>query len=197
MFVTFEGPEGAGKSTALASCAEALRQEGRQVWVTREPGEGEFGQAIRRLLLEGGELDAWTETFLFLADRREHVRCGIRPRLEQGDIVLCDRYSDSTLVYQGHARGLPLGELRRMCAAAEDGLRPALTLLLDLDPTIGLARLQSPDRLDREPLEFHQKVRDGFLAESLLDAERWVVVDASKSPETVAASCLAAILSRL
>jgi dTMP kinase len=197
VFVTFEGPDGAGKTTALQACARALAAEGRSVWTTREPGEGEFGGAIRTLLLEGGELDPWTETFLFLADRREHIRRGIRPRLERGEIVLCDRFSDSTIVYQGHARGLSLTRLRELCRIAEDGLSPRLTLLIDLEPEIGLQRIESKDRLDREPLAFHQKVRNGFIAESLLDPERWHSVDGGGPPEAAAAACLAAIRARL
>lgn len=197
MFVTFEGPEGAGKSTVISRVADQLRAEGLKVTATREPGGSAIGPDIRHILLHGHELTRLSELFLFLADRTLHVQSLVRPLLEQGEVVLCDRFSDSTIVYQGYARGLDLDHIRMLNNLATGGLKPDLTLLLDLPAEVGLARIQNKDRLDSEPLEFHQRVRDGFLAEAALDPGRFVVIDATLSPENVFSECLAAIRSRL
>lgn len=196
MFVTFEGPEGSGKSTAIIAIAERLRSEGREVVTTREPGAGEVGRAIREILLHGEELDAKAELFLFLADRAQHGASVIRPALAASKIVLCDRYIDSTVAYQGHARGLDVEELRRLNDTATDGLRPDLTLLFDLDVEVGLKRLNDQDRLDNEPLEFHRKVRDGYLKEMEHDPARWLKIDASQRIDSVVEQCWEAISSR-
>lgn len=197
VFVTFEGPEGAGKSTAIRQIAEQLRAEGHQVTVTREPGSGEVGAAIRQILLHGEALEPRAELFLFLADRAQHVATVIRPALAQGHIVLCDRHADSTLVYQGYGRGLDLEQLRAWNAFATNGLKPSLTLLFDLDIKLGLSRLQNPDRLDDEPISFHEEIRRGFLAEAEHDPGRWVVINAANSPTKVASDALSAIQRRL
>jgi len=197
VFITFEGPEGAGKSTVLRAVADSLRQEGRAVLETREPGAGEVGREIRRLLLQGQELEPAAELFLFLADRAQHVRDIVRPALAEGTIVLCDRHADSTLVYQGYGRGLELALLRDLNRLATSGLRPGLTLLLDLPAEVGLARIAHPDRIDREPLEFHQRVRDGFLSEAQREPDRWVVLDASVEPEMVTDRALEEVRKRL
>ncbi|MFN8139704.1 MAG: dTMP kinase [Fimbriimonadales bacterium] len=178
-FITLEGPEGAGKSTLAKSLAEMMRTRGIDVLQTREPGDGPTGPAIRQALLQGGDLDHWTELFLFLADRSQHCEQLIGPALHKGDWVLCDRFADSTVVYQGHARGLNIEQLRELNQMATRGLEPHLTLLLDIDPVEGLARIQDKDRLDREPIEFHARVRAGFLKEAERDPERWRVLDAS------------------
>ncbi len=196
MFVTLEGPEGAGKSTLLRSLASALRGLGHSVVETREPGATEAGKAIRRLLLESGDVSARAELLLFLADRALHVEQVIKPALARGDCVLCDRYADSTVVYQGHARGLEVPKLKEWNGFATGGLVPDLTLLLDLEPEVGLARDTKGDRLDRESLEFHRKVRDGFLKEAYSDPKRWVVLDASRAPAEVLAEALAVLTSR-
>ncbi|MCW5938101.1 MAG: dTMP kinase [Fimbriimonadaceae bacterium] len=185
VFVTLEGPEGSGKSTLAMGLARRIQATGQEVVLTREPGAGVVGQAIRQILLHGAELTPTCETFLFLADRAQHVSSVVRPALASGAWVLCDRFSDSTVVYQGYARGGDLEALRRWNEAATGGLRPDLTLLLDLDPAIGLGRLQNPDRLDREPIEFHMRVREGFLAEAAREPDRWVTIDASQHPEAV------------
>lgn len=197
VFVTFEGPEGAGKSTAIKAVGDRLVEEGRAVVLTREPGAGEVGQKIRQILLEGEGLDSRCELFLFLADRAQHVAKLVRPALENGKIVLCDRYGDSTVVYQGVGRGLDADEARRLNELATGGLRPDLTILLDLDPQVGLGRVAKPNRLDREPLEFHQAVRQGFLEEARREPARWVIVDACLQPGEVAAACISAVQSRL
>ena len=210
MFVTFEGPEGAGKSTALAVIASELRELGHSVLTTREPGAGPFGQRIRQMLLEEGAVSSETELLLFLADRANHVETIIVPALNAGQIVLCDRHADSTIVYQGYGRGLDLDFLRAGNRFATKGLVPDLTLLFDLDPQIGLARLnivektlfetnekrRDINRLDREPLEFHQKVRNGFLAIAAEEPNRFVILDAEKSPEQLAQESLSALLGR-
>ncbi|AIE84163.1 dTMP kinase [Fimbriimonas ginsengisoli] len=185
MFITFEGPEGAGKSTALRAVAERLREAGRAVLTTREPGAGEFGGRIREILLHGDEMPAESELFLFLADRASHVRRVIRPALERGEWVLCDRYADSTLVYQAYVRRLDADFVRRANRFATGGLVPDRTFLLDLDPEIGLARLTSRDRLDAQPIEFHRAVRAGFLNLASEEPHRWRILDASSDPKIV------------
>ena len=185
MFITFEGPEGAGKSTQLARLAGRLRDAGRNVVMTREPGGGSLGPAIRALLLEGEDVPPRAELFLFLADRAAHVQNVVRPALARGEMVLCDRHADSTVVYQGHGRGMDLDELRTLNALATEGLVPDLTLLFDLPADQGLARLNDHDRLDREPLEFHQRVRQGFLDEAAREPDRWITMDARQDVETL------------
>lgn len=197
MLITFEGPEGAGKTTAIAAAADQLRKLGHDIVQTREPGTGAFGTQIRQMLLEKEALDIRAEFFLFLADRANHVATLLRPALERGATVLCDRYTDSTLVYQGYARGLDIDEVRRCNDFATDGLSPDLTILFDLDPQIGLARLTSPDRLDREPLEFHQRVRVGFLREAHREPRRWEVIDASLPSDEVLEEVLRIIKERM
>lgn len=194
MFITFEGPEGSGKSTAISALRERLPQP---VLVTREPGSGTVGAEIRRILLHGDELADRCELFLFLADRAQHIETIVKPALARGEIVLCDRHADSTVVYQGYGRGLNLDQLRELNQFATGGLRPDLTLLFDIDPEFGLARVENKDRLDSESLDFHRRVRDGFLAEMSLDPARWVKVDASRSREEVAKDAEKAILDRM
>lgn len=197
MFVTLEGPEGGGKSTVAQGLAARLRELGRDVVLTREPGSGNVGKMLRSLLLDGDSIEQKCELFLFLADRSQHVATIVRPALARGSVVLCDRFADSTIVYQGHARGLDVETLRSLNHFATDGLTPDLTLLLDLDPEVGNSRIESKDRLDSEPLAFHQKVRQGFLEEAKNDPRRWVTVDASQPPETVLDACWEAVKLRL
>lgn len=185
VFVTLEGPEGAGKSTVIQSLAGKLAERGLPYLVTREPGDGPVGSRIRQILLEGDALTPLAEVFLFLADRAQHVETVIRPALREGKIVLCDRYGDSFLVYQGYGRQLDIEALRSWNEDATGHLKPDLTMLLDLDPEIGLKRHTKGDRLDLEPLPFHQRVRAGFLAESGRERDRWTIIDASKSREEV------------
>lgn len=197
MFITFEGPEGAGKSTALAAVAERLGAMNQAVLTTREPGAGDFGRRIRELLLHGEELDPKSELMLFLADRANHVSRIIRPALEAGTVVLCDRYADSTLVYQCFARGLDESFVRAGNAFATGNLLPDLTLLFDLEPEVGLSRLVQKDRMDSQPLEFHRKVREGFLNEAKSHPQRWTVIDASQPREIVLEQAWHAIAARL
>lgn len=194
MFVTFEGPEGSGKSTAIRAIAAALKVP---CLVTREPGAGDVGRRVREILLEGETIDPRCELFLFLADRAQHVSAIIRPALDRGEVILCDRHADSTIVYQGYGRGLKLDWLRELNRYATNELKPDLTLLFDLDPEIGLARVTDKDRLDRESLDFHQRVREGFLAEAKREPQRWTILDAAQSPQQVANDALNAILARM
>jgi thymidylate kinase (EC 2.7.4.9) len=194
VFVTIEGSEGAGKSSLASGLARELVARGRAVLVTREPGSGEFGARVRALLLEGDRLEPWAEAFLFLADRAQHIARVVRPALARGEVVVCDRHADSTVVYQGYARGLDADRLRDLNALATGGLVPDHTLLLDLPVELGLARLTAPDRLDREPLAFHRRVRDGFLAEAAREPGRWAVLDATRPAPEVLRAALAVLL---
>lgn len=181
-FITIEGVEGAGKSTQAARLADALRRDGRNVVLTREPGGTELGRTLRRMLLDEPVIEpsAETELLLYLADRAEHVRRLIEPALERGAIVIADRFSDSTIAYQSYARGLPEEEVRRLDRFARRDLTPGLTFVLDLPAAEGLARARAAraaDRLEREGLEFHERVRAGFAAIAAADPKRVVVLD--------------------
>ena len=189
MFITFEGVEGAGKTTQIARLAARLRAEGRQdILTTREPGDGPLGQELRRLVLDppmGIEIDPRAELLIMLADRAQHVAQAIRPHLEAGGIVLCDRYTDSSLAYQGYGRGLALAEIERLNSYATDGLAPDLTVLLDVNPAVGLARQRARTRMEEEALPFHQRIRDGFLALAAQEPSRFLVLDSAQSADAV------------
>jgi dTMP kinase len=185
LFVTFEGVEGSGKTTVAKAIAENLRQKGLTVVVTAEPGTTSVGRQIRQLLATVDERTAWTETFLFLADRAEHVAKVIKPALERGEIVLCDRFTDSTIAYQGFGLGLPLEWLTQLNSIATNGLVPDLTLLLDIDPEMGLKRSQRETVFERRSLDFHQRVRWGYLWLAKQEPHRVKVIDASQPLESV------------
>lgn len=197
-FVTFEGIEGSGKSTHLRHLAVHLRERGRAVVETREPGDTRAGAAIRRLLLgeNGAPLTPLTELFLYCADRTQHVDEVIRPALVAGEVVLCDRFSDSTIAYQGYGRGLDLGTVRELDARARDGLRPVLTFLLDCPVEEGLARARgragAGDRFERETAAFHERVRAGFLALATAEPTRFCVIDSAEPLDRVLARIIAA-----
>ena len=191
-FVTFEGGEGVGKTTLINRVYDYLTSKGYEVFKTREPGGTALGRNIRDLLLhkEGVLPTKKAELFLFLADRAQHVEEMILPALEQEKIVLCDRFNDSTLAYQGAARSFDPETLRYFCSFATSDLIPDLTLFLDLDPKIGLKRAEqgkgnSRDRLEKESLSFHMKVRDAFLSFSLKEPHRFHVIDASQPTDIV------------
>jgi dTMP kinase len=196
VFVTLEGPEGAGKSSVIRVLGQRLEGLGHDVVVTREPGGSWFGPTVRQLLLEDKRIDAKAELLLFLADRAQHVAETIRPAIESSKIVLCDRFVDSTIAYQGYGRGLDIDRLREWNDFATGALYPDLTLLFDLEPSIGLARIQHKDRLDAEPLSFHEAVRDGFLKEAAKTPARWAVLDAAESLEKVTEAAFAAVIER-
>ncbi|NMC50261.1 MAG: dTMP kinase, partial [Desulfovibrio sp.] len=204
MFVTFEGIEGTGKSTQIGLLAKELSSEGLRVAVTREPGGSLIGRELRRILLslETKNLCDRAELFLYLADRAQHVAELVRPALDEGTVVLCDRFADSTVAYQGYGRGLDPALLGRFNDTATGSLVPDLTILLDIDPETGLRRALSRNlrngahvqegRFEAESLAFHSRVRQGYLTMAALDRKRFRVVDASSAPEEVFAEVLAA-----
>lgn len=198
LFLTFEGPEGAGKTTQIGRLGQALRDAGYAVTRTREPGGDRVGERVRELLLHG-QMGAEAELLLFAAARAQNVREVVQPALDAGHIVLCDRFTDSTIAYQGYARNLPLDLIRQVNTFATRGLVPHRTFLLDLPPEVGLAR-QSPEeqnRLDLESLAFHQRVRQGFLDTASAEPERLIVIDASRSVEEVASDLRTAVFALL
>ena len=180
MFITFEGGDGSGKSTQIQSVHDWFESRGREVIVTREPGGTELGTEIRRLVQNGPEdVDARTEALLYAADRAYHVATVIRPALERGAVVLGDRYIDSSLAYQGAARSLGVDEIASLSAWATQGLYPSLTFLLDLPPEVGARRrTDAPDRMERESMDFHERVRHEYLRLADAEPERIVVIDA-------------------
>lgn len=192
-FITLEGPDGSGKSTQLELLAIYLRQNGREVVCTREPGGSEAAERLRQLVLDPQlAIDARTETLLYLAARADHLDKVVRPALSAGKIVLCDRFSDSTLVYQGFVRGLPLTELQQLNVFATGGLEPDLTLLLDGDPELLAGRRTQrgvTDRFENEGLAFQISVRQGFIELSKACPQRIRVINALQEQDAVL-SCL-------
>ena len=190
LFITFEGPEGAGKSTQLARLVERLRGQGVPLTVTREPGGTPVGSRVREVLLDPTlDMHALPEFLLYSASRAQLVQDVIRPALERGEVVICDRYFDSSLAYQGAGRGLPLPLLQSVTREVTGELKPDLTILLDLDPVTGLeraARRGQPDRLERADLSFHQRVRQSFLDLARQEPERVTVLDATHTPDQLA-----------
>lgn len=201
MFITFEGPEGSGKSTQIPALAEFLRAQGYAVLTTREPGGTEIGEQIRAVIhdLENTAMHPRTETLLYQAARAQIVEQLIRPHLTAGGIVLCDRYADSTIAYQGYGHQQNLNEVRLLVRYATEGLKPDLTLLLDLDVETGLDRKQGEEwnRLDAYAVDFHRRVRAGYHQMALEEPQRWVIMDASQSPEFVAAAIRECVTSRV
>ena len=199
-FIALEGGEGAGKSTQAKLLVDWLESTGREVVLTREPGATPAGQRIRALLLDPatGGLAPRAEAMLYAADRAQHVAHVVLPALERGAVVVTDRYVDSSLAYQGAGRALELAEVARLSRWATGGLRPDLTLLLDVDPVVGLGRIPgSPDRIELESLAFHQRVRQGFLDLAAADPDRYLVVEATESPEAVQEQLRARLLGQL
>ena len=186
LLIAFEGGEGAGKTTQARLLAIWLREQGYDVIATHEPGATKVGMRLRALLLDTAHtgMSARAETLMYAADRAEHVDSLIRPALERGAVVVTDRYVDSSLAYQGRGRNLPIAEIAGLNQWATGGLRPDLTILLDLPPMAGLVRrAPSADRLEAEPTEFHQRVREGFLALARAEPQRYLVLDATRPPE--------------
>ena len=195
VFVCFEGGEGGGKSTLSRLLRERLVAEGYDVVLTFEPGDTPVGKELRRIVLspETGELAHKTEFLLYLADKSEHVETLVRPALDRGAVVITDRYVDSTLAYQGAGRALDAGELDDVARWATGDLRPHLTVVLDLEPSAGLARFEERDRIEGESLEFHQRVRRSFLDLAARDPEHYLVLDARGSVEEIAAAVAARV----
>jgi len=201
MFLTIEGIEGAGKSTFIGLLEDELVKRGVNFLRTREPGGCALGRQIRPLLLDASQkVSDRAELFLFLADRAQHVADTIRPALERGQWVICDRYADSTIAYQGYGRGMDPEELQKLNDYATGGLWPDITFLLDLPAEVGLGRAlarngregltQSEGRFEAEALAFHQRIRDGFLARAARWPQRFRVLDAAQTPDAIVAQAM-------
>jgi dTMP kinase len=204
-FITLEGIEGSGKTTQAASLAGALRARGNQVMVTREPGGTRAGEFIRAIFLDSSiALELTAELLLVLADRAQHVRETLRPALQADQIVISDRYSDSTTAYQGYGRGLDLNLVSNLNELASDGVAPDLTFVLDCPPEVGLSRTKMragsaarlTDRFEAEQLEFHRRVCDGFRAIAHGEPSRVVLLDSTREPSEVGADILRIVLER-
>jgi len=189
VFVCFEGGEGSGKSTQSRLLRDWLEAEGYAVVLTFEPGDTEVGKEMRRIVLspETGELADRTEVLLYAADKAEHVETVVQPALDRGAVVVTDRYVDSTLAYQGAGRTLDVREVEQVARWATHDLRPHLTVLLDLEPEHGLGRFEERDRIEGEPVEFHQRVRRAFLDMAAADPDHYLVLDARLPVEEIAA----------
>lgn len=193
LFITIEGPDGAGKSTQVKLLGEYFQQRGYQVIFTREPGGTDISEQIRGVLLnpENKAMTVTTEILLYAAARAQHVDQVVKPALEKGHVVICDRFMDSTLAYQGYGRNIDLHLIEELNALATRGLEPDVTLILDLSVEVGLARVKArsaagqPDRMEQELTEFHQRVREGFLQIAAQQVQRCRVIDASTSAEIV------------
>ncbi len=207
LFLAVEGIEGSGKTTQVARLEQLVRATGRNVVVTKEPGGTQLGNRIRAILLDPQEegMDPVAELFLYLASRRQHVVELIRPSLERGAVVICDRFTDATLAYQGFGRMLELDRLRQVNDWATDGIRPDLTVILDIPESTGLERararnaaedLHRESRLEGEDLRFHRRVREGYLALAESDPDRYIVVDASGDLDAVFQRLVAAVNER-
>ena len=189
LFVSFEGGDGAGKSTQSRLLAEWLRERGHTVLLTFEPGDTPLGVVLRNAVMHGGHVDARAEALIYAADRAHHVATVVRPALERGEVVLTDRYLDSSVAYQGVGRDLGADDVERLSLWATQGLLPGLTVLLDIDPVAGLARMTGePDRLERAGDEFHRRTRQAFLDRAAADPGRWLVLDATAPPDELAAA---------
>ena len=194
IFITFEGGDGAGKSTQVGRLAERLREKGYTVVTTREPGGTELGAEIRKALLHGGEVSPRAEALLFAADRAHHVASKIRPALAAGKVVISDRYLDSSVAYQGAARSLDKDEVLSLSLWAVEGLLPQLTVLLDVPVAQSAGRVgDTPDRLESEGLDFHARVREEFLALAAAQPERFLVLNGRDTIENIADQVWAAV----
>ena len=203
MFITLEGPEGSGKTSLLPPLAEILRQKGFDVISTREPGGTPIGDEIRKIImdLKNTDMQPITEVLLFQASRAQHVYQLIRPALAEGKIVLCDRYADSTMAYQGYGEQNDIDALARVINYATGGLKPDLTVLMDVDIEVGLSRRSSDgdtwNRLDAKEKAYHRRVRKGYLKMVADEPDRWEIVDASKPLAEVQAALNEVVLGRL
>lgn len=208
MFITFEGPEGGGKTTQIRLLATALAEEGHAVCLTREPGGTAIGNAIRQVLLDMNNtaMSDRSEALLFNAARAQLIDEVIQPALARGEIVLCDRYADSTLAYQGYGRQLDLDGLANLIAFATNGLRPDITFYLHIDPAAGIERKRQLahhladeewNRLEEEALAFHQRVEAGFQELIVAEPTRWITVDATASIDAVHQAVWAATMARM
>jgi dTMP kinase len=203
MFITLEGPDGSGKTSQVGPLADYLCQKGYPVFTTREPGGTDIGDQVRIILmqLKNTSMHPRTETLLFCASRAQLIEEVIRPHLEKGDIVICDRYADSTLAYQGYGHKRDLSELRQLLNYVTGGLWPDLTLLLDIDAEEGLRRRRTGggewNRMDAYQLELHQRVRHGYFELVRQEPQRWVTINGAQPPEKVQETLRQVILERL
>lgn len=202
MFITLEGPEGSGKTSQIPRLAQALRAAGYKVLTTREPGGTLIGDQIRKVLFDLGNkaMQPRSEILLFQASRAQLVDEVIRPAIEAGEVVLCDRYADSTMAYQGYGHGVDLAQLAELVRFATGGLKPDLTLFFDISPEAGLRRRDADgnwNRLDDYDADFHQRVYAGYQELIAAEPQRWEVVDATRTPDEVAADLARVTLQRL
>ncbi len=199
-FITIEGPEGSGKSTLTKGIIEFLKNKGYEVVYSREPGGTGVGESIRDILLTSSkEMDPMTEVFLFLAARRENVSKNILPALRDGKVVVCDRYTDSTSAYQGYGRGLNIKLLGRLNKIATSGIKPDITLFVDIDPETGFQRIsrKNLDRIEKENLDFHRRVREGYLKIAKIASKRVKVLDGTLNPEKLLEVAISLVLKRM
>jgi len=203
-FITVEGGDGAGKSTVIARMYEELRRRGMDVLLTREPGGIDIAEKIREIILNPAhtQMDKRTEALLYAAARRQHLVEKVLPALEAGKLVLCDRFIDSSLAYQGHARGLGIEEVFVINQFAVEGCMPEWTLYFDVSPKVGLERINATrgrevNRLDLEGLRFHELVQEGYRLAIARDPERFIIIDAEKNPDQVYQAAMEALLARL
>lgn len=187
LFITFEGADGCGKTTQLNLLSEYLKKNGREVLITREPGGKGLGEKIREILLNyDGEVSSNSEAFLFLADRAQNIDKIVKPAVDEGKIVLCDRHTDSTLAYQGYGRGVDLNQLKMLNNLATSGFKPDLTLVFDIDVETSMSRVgKEKDRMESAGVEFHQKVRDGYLEISKEEPDRVKVINSKDTIENI------------
>jgi len=209
MFITLEGIEGSGKTTQLKNVVEFLEKKGHDCLITREPGGTEIGKKIRSVLLdpENKNMDSACELFLYFADRMQHIKELIKPSLSEGKTVVCDRFFDATLVYQGYARGLDIEMIIKMHEMAANGLKPDITVLFDLLPETGLlrawtqiddgSRSSGETRFEEEKLSFHKKIRAGYLELARIEPERFCIIDASKDENQVKQQIIDVLTTRL
>lgn len=203
-FITVEGGDGAGKSTVIVRMYEELCRRGMDVLLTREPGGIDIAEQIREIILNPAhtQMDKRTEALLYAAARRQHLAEKVFPALEAGKLVLCDRFIDSSLAYQGHARGLGIDEVYAINRFAVEDCMPEWTLFFDVSPEVGLKRINATrgrevNRLDLEGLRFHERVREGYQLAMARDPERFIVIDAEQEPDQVFVSAMEALLARL
>ena len=204
LFVTFEGGEGAGKTTLIKKLVQEILSRGLSVLTTREPGGTSLGEEIRNLLLHRQESEAplspYSELALFLASRSQHIREVIRPALLAQKIVLCDRFNDSSIAYQGLGRGLGMKQVQEVCHFMSEGLEPDLTFYLDLEPELGMKRAkerQTADRIESEQMSFHQKIREAYQEIHRENPRRFHLIDATATPATVFAKTMEVLGSHL